>query len=242
MTGKGWLIFGTLVLLAMGSAFYFTGDEKVSLDGVDASAVQLAAQENGNIGDHTIGKAGKVVLIQYSDFQCPGCASAHPVIKALIEKYKDKMLFVSRSKLLPYHQNARAAASFAEAASLQGKYWEMHNVLFENQTSWASLSGQERTDYFANLIASVGGDPEKAKTDISLDEIVKKINYDEALAKKHGVEGTPSFLLNGKMVNDYVKDGKIVPEGTEGARYVWSSLEDFDKLIIQPALKEAGVQ
>lgn len=250
MTSKGWLIFIAIVALAIGGAVYVSRQGKQTIGAnVDLNAIQSASAESGNIADHVKDGGKKVTLIEYGDFQCPGCGSAEPVIEQLRQKYSDKLTFVFRNKLIPGHQNSRAAASFAEAAGLQGKYWEMHDKLYANQNSWVNLpAGDERTNYFASLIKEVGGDPDKAKATIESDDIAKKISYDEALAEKHGVNGTPSFYLNGKDVGSlYVLDGKLVPKETTNAsgtsaQLVWSSADDFDKLVLQPAFQEAGVQ
>jgi len=249
MTSKGWIIFISIVVLAIGGAVYVSRESKQSLGAnVDINAVQQASTESGNVADYSYGTGTKVTLIEYGDYQCPGCSSAAPIMSQLKEKYKDQLTFVFRNKLMSYHQNARAAASFAEAANQQGKYWEMHTKLYENQNLWEGLSaGNERTEYFANLIREIGGDPDKAKSVVESDEIAQKLKYDEALAAKHGVTGTPSFYLNGKDVGSiYTLDGKIVPKGTTNssgtaAQLAWSSLEDFDKLVLQPAFKEAGL-
>ena len=250
MTSKGWLIFIAIVALAIGGAVYVSRQGKQTIGAnVDLNAIQSASAESGNIADHTFGTGTKVTLIEYGDYQCPGCDSAAPIIKQLTEKYQDKLTFVFRNKLIPGHQNSRAAASFAEAAGQQGKYWEMHEKLYDNQNTWVNLAaGDERTNYFAGLIKEIGGDADKAKAAIESDDIAKKISFDEALASKHGVTGTPSFYLNGKDVGSlYVLDGKLVPKGTTNAsgtsaQLVWSSADDFDKLVLQPAFQEAGVQ
>lgn len=250
MTSKGWIIFISIIVLAIGGAIYVSRQDKTNLAAnVDINAVQPASAQSGNIADHTSGTGAKVTLIEYGDYQCPGCDSAAPIMKQLTEKYKDKLTFVFRNKLIPGHQNSRAAASFAEAAGLQGKYWEMHDALYSNQNTWINLAaGDERTNYFASLIKQIGGDPDKAKSVIESEEIAKKISFDEALAGKHGVTGTPSFFLNGKDVGSlYALDGALVDKGATNssgtnAQLVWSSADDFDKLVLQPAFKEAGLQ
>lgn len=242
MTKRGWLIFIVIVVLALGGAIYLSRQNKVVLpDNIDHNSIQAASSYNGQIGDNTYGNIdSKVILIEYGDYQCPGCASAAPVVKQVVEKYKDKIVFVFRSRLMPYHQNARAAASFAEAAGLQGKFWEMHDKLYETQQSWERLSGQERTDFFANLIQQVGGNPVQATEDIEKESISKKIAFDAALADAHGVTGTPSIYLNGVKVEAY-KDGKIVPSNTQGAQQLWADADLLDKEVIQPALRKAGI-
>ena len=243
MTKKGWLIFIAIVALALGGAIYLSRQNKVVLpEGTDHNKVQLPSEYNGQIGDHTYGnKDSKLVLIEYGDYQCPGCASAAPVVKQVVDKYKDKVLFVFRSRLMPYHANARAAASFAEAAGLQGKYWEMHNKLYETQQTWENLSGQQRTDYFATLVQQAGGDPDKARSDIENETIAKKITYDAALADARAVSGTPSLYLNGEKVEAFM-DGKIVSSNTQGATQLWADAELLEKHVIIPALEKAGIE
>lgn len=248
MTSRGWIIFIGLVAVALGAAVYMTKQNQLDVDNVKLDAVQAASADNGNIADHTFGKTdAKVTLIEYGDFQCPGCGTSAPIVKSLTNKYKDKMLFTFRNRLISGHQNARAAASFAEAAGLQGKYWEVHDAIYAGQGSWENLSGQERTDYFTKILDQAGVDSKQALTVIDSDQIKKKIAYDEALANKHGVTGTPTLILNGKNVSDmYSLDGKLVAKGTTNdagttAQVVWANIDDFDKLILQPALKEAGL-
>lgn len=243
MTKKGWLIFIAIVVLALGGAIYLSRQNKVLLpEGIDYNAVQTANEYNGEIGDHTYGnKDSKVVLIEYGDYQCPGCASAAPVIKQVMDKYQDKVLFVFRSRLMPYHANARAAASFAEAAGLQGKYWEMHDKLYETQRTWESLPIQERTDYFATLIQQIGGDQDKARADIESEAIKKKVAYDSALADLREVSGTPSLYLNGEKVEAFM-DGKVVSSNTQGATQLWADADLLEKHVIIPALEKAGIE
>lgn len=250
MTSKGWIIFVSIVVLIVGGAIYVSRQDKTNLTaGIDINTIQKASVDSGNIADHAFGTGTKVTLVEYGDYQCPGCGSSAPIIKQLTEKYQDKLTFVFRNKMMPYHQNARAAASFAEAAGLQGKYWEMHDKLYENQNTWTNLSaGDDRTNFFANLIKEIGGDADKAKAIIESDEIAKKLSFDDALATKQGVTSTPSFYLNGKDVGSlYALDGVIVAKGTTNssgtsAQLVWSNAEDFDKLVLQPAFKDAGIQ
>lgn len=250
MTTKGWLVFLGVIVLAIGGAIYLSRQGKQTLPAdINVNAVQQASAASGNIADHAFGTGAKVILIEYGDYQCPGCATAAPIMNQLKEKYKDKLTFVFRNKLIPGHQNALAAASFAEAAGLQGKFWEMNAKIYETQATWESLSAdQERTDYFASLIKEIGGDSSKALAVIESEDIANKIAFDEALADKHGVTGTPSFFINGKDVGGlYALDGVLAEQGAtnsagESAQAVWASAEDFDALVLQPAFKEAGLQ
>ena len=232
-------------VVLLGGLIYLSNQGKLDVSNVDTNALQSANENNGNISDHTFGNAkSKVTLIEYGDFQCPGCGTAHPYIKSLTEKYKDQISFTFRNfPLTSMHPNALTAAAAAEAAGLQGKYWELHNTIFENQADWQSLSSDERTDYFVNLAKTAGLDANKFRTDFTTNtSINKKIKYDQALGKKVGVTGTPQFMLNGEHLDQYVKDGKIVPQGTEGANPIWSDQDALETLILIPALKKAGIE
>ena len=246
MTKRGWIIFAAIVVVLFGTIFYFSNKNKVDVSSIDTNSVLSASEASGNIGDHVTGPktTSKVVLVEYGDYQCPGCGSAYQPIKTATEKYKDNVTFVFRNfPLTTIHPNAKAAAAAAEAAGLMGKYWEMHDKLYENQQVWQGSSGTDRTALFADYAQQIGLNREKflATINDNAENINKKISFDQALGKKVGVSGTPAFFLNGKEVTEYVKDGKIVDPSTKDANPVWSDAEAFDTLIIQPALKEAGI-
>ncbi len=244
MTKKAWLIFSVLCVAVFGGLIYLANNNKVDVSNVDTTAIQSASPKNGQTGDHTYGNMkSKVILVEYGDYQCPGCGSAYPVIKQAVEKYKDKIGFIFRNfPLYSIHPNAFAASAAAEAAAQQGKYWEMHDQLYTNQSSWNQLTGSERTDQFATLATSIGVDADKLRSTLDSPDIKKKIDYDHALGVKDGVQGTPSFYVGGKNVGDqYVKDGKVVPKGTDGASLAWSDATAFENFVIIPALKAAGI-
>lgn len=206
MSGKAWIIFVAVCVILFGGLVFWSGRDRVDVSGVDTNKIQPADKASGNIADHVFGnKDAKVVLVEYGDFQCPGCGSAHPAVKALSEKYEDQLAFVFRNfPLTSIHPNARAAAAAAEAAGLQGKYWEVHNALFENQDAWSSASASERSSVFAGYAQQAGLNQSEFATTLnerSVD-INKKINFDIALGRKLGVSGTPTFYLNGKKLND----------------------------------------
>ena len=245
MNTKTWIIFGALVVAVLGGLILFSKKDQVEVANVDSNQIQPASEASGNIADQVFGnKESKVVLFEYGDFQCPGCASAAPVIKTLSEKYKDQLAFVFRNNpLSSMHPNAKAAASSAEAAGLQGKYWEMHDKIFAMQNSWGTLSADKRTDAFVNYAMEVGvKDIEKLKSDMGSKAVASKISFGLGLGKKAGVTGTPTFMLNGKKLDQYVKDGAIVASNTDGAKPIWSDQDAFEKLILLPAFKEAGVE
>ena len=232
-----------ICVVVLGVLVMTSNTKKVDVSSVDGNSILNASDDNGNIADHVFGKAdSKVVLVEYGDYQCPGCGSAYPIVKTLSEKYQDQMAFVFRNfPLTSIHPNAKAAATAAEAAGLQGKFWEMHNQLYESQDSWKSLNSSTRGEYFKTLATKAGVDGAKYDTDYTGQAIGKKIAFDMALGKKSNVSGTPTFYLNGKVVDQYVKDGKFVSANTDGAQPIWSDADAFDKLLLIPAFKEAGI-
>ena len=204
MSRNAWLIFVAVVILLLGGLIYLSNKNKVAIDTstINTATVQKASDQSGNIADHVFGKPdSKVVFVEYGDFQCPGCGGAHPTIKALTEKYEGQLTFVFRNfPITSIHPNARAAAAVAEAAGLQGKYWEMHNKLFENQSAWQNLASDKRTDFFSSYASELGLDTNKFKEDVAGASVNQKITFDQALAKKDKVNSTPTFSLTGKLV------------------------------------------
>ncbi len=242
MTKKTWIIFVVVCAAVLGGLIWLSRSGQVNVDTVDLQAVQTPTDENGQIAEHVFGKAdAKVTIIEYGDYQCPGCKAAAPVLKTVAAKYPDDVKLIFRNFPLPGHGNARAAAAAAEAAGLQGKYWEMHDNLYNLQNDWAGLSGQNRLDTFARYAEGLGLNGKKFLDDMNSKEVTAKINYDRALGGKAKVTATPGIFVNGKTVDQSVRDGKLVAGNTTDP-LAWSSAELFEKHIIVPALKEAGVK
>ena len=208
-----WIIFSAAVVLLIGGLVAYTRITNPPLDvsNVNVNSVLAAAPESGDIADHTKGQTdGKILLVEYGDFQCPSCGGAHPNVNALMEEYGDSVTFVYRNfPLTTIHPNARAAAAVAEAAGLQGKYWEMYDLLFESQNSWSSLDASQRTGVFNGYAQSLDLDLDRFTTDIAASNVSKKINFDQAVGKKAGAEATPSFYLNGEKLDDATANGIV---------------------------------
>ena len=245
MSTKTWIIFAAVVVALFGGLIYLSTRDSTDVSDVNPAVVLGADKRAGDLADHTFGNTkSKVVLVEYGDYQCPGCASASEPLKTVSEKYKDHMVFVFRNyPLVSLHPNARAAAAAAEAAGLLGKFWEMHDLLYANQSSWERATTSERNSIFEGYASQIGLDVTKFANTLreKSDVINKKISFDQALGSKVGVTGTPAFYLNGKSLDQYVLDGKIVPANTSGATAVWTDADLLDKYVLQPAFKEAGI-
>lgn len=199
MSKLAWIIFAVVAAGILTLLIVLSPRDKIDVSSINTNEVQSASTDNGNIADHVFGKVGShVTLIEYGDFQCPGCGSAYPRVKAISEEYKDQLQFVFRNfPLTSIHPNAKAAAGAAEAAGLQGKYWEMHDLIYQSQTSWSLLTDKERTDAFNGYARQLGLDISKFDSDISSAAVTKKITFDQTIGKKAGVDSTPTFYLNG---------------------------------------------
>lgn len=228
MSTKGWIIFAAVCVVLFGGLIVWSGRDKIDVSNVDGNKVQPASESSGNIADHLFGnKEAKVVLFEYGDFQCPGCAGAHPTVKTVTEKYKDEVAFVFRNfPLTTIHPNARAAAAAVEAAGLHGKYWQMHDLMFERQSAWSNASINDRTSLFKQYAVDAGVDADKftkTLTDKSA-QINRKINFDTAIGRKQNANSTPTFFLNGKKLEANQFESEEALENT-----------------LTKALKDAGV-
>jgi protein-disulfide isomerase len=202
LSKKAWIIFTILVIGVFALLIVYSNGSKIDIGNVDTNAIQVGNTQNGNIADHVFGKAdSKVTLIEYGDYQCPGCGAEHINVKAMLDTYGEKIRYVFRNfPLTSIHPNAKAASATVEAAGLQNKFWEMHNKIYEAQSAWSDLSASDRDSLFASYAKDLGLDVDKFKTDITSTEINNKINYDTALARKLNLSGTPSFFLNGTAI------------------------------------------
>ena len=195
------LAFGGLLVWSIGQK----SENSPNYADFNANDVIGPNKYNGEIGDHVFGNAAAPVLIfEYADYQCPGCATTYPRLKKLLEEYGDKLGIVYRSYLLSYHQNGTAAASAAEAAGLQGYWAEYANLLFTNQSEWEYASVRERGEIFASYFEAVSegkGDLEKFRSDMGSSNVKKKIDFDMGLGKHVDVQSTPWLIINGEHID-----------------------------------------
>lgn len=213
MTKTAWIIFSAVIVIILGGLIFLSRQNSSAIDvsNVDAFSVLAASEQSGNIADRVYNDTvSDVVLVEYGDYQCPGCAAAHPHIKTLLEEYGDRISFVYRNlPLTTIHPNALAAAAVAEAAGQQGKFWEMHDILYEEQTSWQSQDAILRTDTFRGFAARLELDIETFNADLTSAEVASKISFDRALATKVGASSTPTFTLGNELLVDSAATGII---------------------------------
>jgi len=136
----------------------------------------------------------KVTIIEFSDFQCPFCGRVEPTLDQVIEEYGDKVQIAFKHMPLHFHAKAPAAHAAAIAAGKQDKFWEMHDLIFENQ---AAMSEAKYVEWAGEL----GLDVDRFKRDVASPEVQKIIEADKQEAAKLGVTGTPSFFINGRFLS-----------------------------------------
>jgi protein-disulfide isomerase len=153
--------------------------------------------------DHVSSQAEvPVTVIEYSDFQCPACAAYFPVMEQLVREASTTMRLVYRHYPLGQHKHAQLAARASEAASNQGKFWEMAKLLFENQNTWNILSDADARKTFAGYAADLGLNMDTYAADLDSDAAKARVASDLKAGVTIGVNSTPTFFVNGKAISN----------------------------------------
>lgn len=148
-------------------------------------------------GDHIEGKtSATITLVEYGDFQCSHSGEAYPLIKKLMKEFHDELLFVFRNFPDETHPEAMIAAQAAEAAGLQNKFWEMHDLIFEQHEQLT----EDNLIYFAE---SLNLDVEQFESDRASQNVLSKIESDVESGIRSGVEDTPTFFIDDKRLENY---------------------------------------
>src|SRR5690348_14074201 len=144
-------------------------------------------------GDHAFGPPNAhVTLVEYGDFECPFCGRAYPELKRVLKQLGPKVRFVFRHfPVIAEHPHAQHAAEVAEAAAAQGKFWEMHDLLYQHQDA---LEDDDRLDYARQL----GRDVERVQRELAAHVHAPHVKGDMVSGERSGVSGTPRFFINGR--------------------------------------------
>jgi protein-disulfide isomerase len=196
-TGRRILIWLAVILIVGGGIYgvvKLAGSSSVSNNnGLLYAAVGASDWVKGN-------KEAKTVLVEYSDYQCPACALFSSVVKEIVAQNPDKLSFVYRNfPLSEIHRNALVASYAAEAAGKQGKFWEMHDMIFENQAVWSEEIDPRGT--FVVYAGELNLNTDKFTIDMNSKDIKDKVDNDYQSGVKSGVNATPTFYLNGKQMS-----------------------------------------
>jgi len=145
-------------------------------------------------------KNAKVVLIEYSDFECPACKIFAQEIQSIVDEFSEHIVFTYRHYPLNIHEYAIQAAYAADAAGAQGKFWDMHDMLFLTQEEWASQKNPEES--FFNYAKNLGLDMKKFEEDYNSKSVRGRVEASQSFAQELGLTGTPSLFINGKKINN----------------------------------------
>jgi protein-disulfide isomerase len=211
-----WLWLGAIiaVILVIFGMVKLASKTPLEDEGRGDSSVLVLEQNDWFKGN----REASVKLIEYSDLQCPACLYYYPFVKRLAEEYKDDLAVIYRHFPLKQHKNGEKAAFAAEAAGRQGKFWEMHDLLFENQSSWGPLG--DTSEEFEKYAQKTGLNIDQYKSDFDSDVVEDAVAEDIASGNAAAVNATPTFFINGNKIKN--------PQ----------NYEDF-KQIIENALQEA---
>lgn len=177
-----------IVVVLMGGSFLY------------ANYAARSADEGVVISDHIKGNSeSSVTLTEYSDFQCPACGQFYPIVKSVLEQYGDDIAFEYKHfPLVSIHPYAMPAAKAAEAAGQQGKFFEMHDKLFENQNAWSKSATPQV--FFIRYAEELGLNVDLFKQHMRSSMLEDRIKEQFAEAQDLGLTGTPSFFLNGERL------------------------------------------
>jgi len=161
----------------------------------------LAAPAPVTSADHVTGPSNApVTMIEYGDFECPACGAYFPFVERLMKDASTTVRLVFRHFPLPQHPNAPIAAEASEAASLQGKFWDMYRLLYEHQNDWVNLPDAHTImDSYAEQL---GLDMVKFKADLDSAAVKAVVDADQAEGVKIGIDATPTFFVNGKAITN----------------------------------------
>ena len=188
--GKMVAALGIIIVALFGYYFYAMGTGQIN------NVTEVIVSQD----DHVRGALdGRVTLVEFGDLQCPACGAYEPIVRQLVKDNPTTLKVIFRHfPLVQIHSNALLAAKASEAAGLQGKFWEMHDILYDNQKQWSE--GLNAREFIMEYAKTIGLDTTKFATDIENKDIEAKILAQYQERNKLGVQGTPTFFLNGKMI------------------------------------------
>jgi len=188
------IVIAVAIALAASAAVYLS---RQSSDEPASAPAPLAV----NLGESRFlgNPDAPVTLVEFGDYQCPSCKHYHPMTKELLRRHPDKVKFEFRHfPLVEIHRNAMGAALAAEAAGEQGKFWEMHDLLFQWQEKWSASSNPESE--FLAYAAQLGLDSNRFMQVMRSPEVQQRILSDITRGRQASVMGTPTFFVNGQRI------------------------------------------
>ncbi len=193
----GVILLLTAVLLFGGIFFLSRGNSSTSPQTIESTTVsQIDYSKGEKIGSDS----AKVKVVEFSDLECPACLAAEPSVKSIRTSYKpDQVQLIYRHFPLPQHTHSSTVAALAEAAGKQGKFWEMHDKLFDTQSQWSAMG--DATPFFMDLVKQLELNENEIKQDMGNPAVKARIEDDVAEGNRLGINQTPTFFVNGHKLN-----------------------------------------
>jgi len=167
--------------------------KKIDLNLPKVKYKHLVTKDDPSIGN----PSAKVRIVEFSDFQCPYCRKSYPIIQSLLKKYGDQIYFVYRDFPLPSHPDARKAAEAGECAQDQGEFWNMHNMIFDNQENI-------KVPDLQRYATKVGINMKIFNKCLLSGKYAKEVEDDYKVGQYVGVSGTPSFFINDNIIRGFI--------------------------------------
>ena len=214
------LIVAAVALVALGSGAMLYRAKRPQLLSIPEDKV--LSGKSGAESMHIRGDPNaQVTLEEFADFQCPPCGDFAHFGEELLKEYDSRLRIVFRNFPLPGHEHAREAALAAEAAGLQGHFWEMHDVLYREQAVWSKAPNAR--ELFESYAGTIGLNMDQFRKDVDSDKARERVDSDHALADSLGIKVTPTLFINSHPLDPKDKN----PEGVRAA--INAALEEKSK-------------
>jgi protein-disulfide isomerase len=191
------LLFGGIFLLSGKSPTNGPSNKVNDSLLIPQNAIETSGIVNGNYLAAT--NSATLTLVEFGDYECPACGEYNPIIKQILTNYSGKINYVFRNYPLPQHTNAPISSYAVEAAGLQGKYWQMHDKVYDTQNDWANLP--DPTNVFVGYANDIELNADQFTKDLNSSSVKNKVQNDMNDGNTIGITETPTFFLNGQRMN-----------------------------------------
>lgn len=208
------IIAVVLVVAVIGSVFLWQSGRQNDPLPVAQSQLPAAAMSPQPLGPRQLPANAVVTLEEFGDYQCPPCGLLHPTLKKYKQELGPNLNFIFRNLPLPtLHKNAVVAAQAAEAARVQDRFWEMHDLLYENQELWSEDINPR--GIFLKFAADLGLDTKRFERDMDDKQVLLRIEADQQAAAQLGINSTPTILIEGRRLLPEVTNPEGIRKGIE---------------------------
>ena len=203
------IIVAVLLAALLGGAFLLKSDRINDSFNAAPSSPSPVVDQDRKLPANVV-----VTLEEFGDYQCPPCGELHPTLKKLKQEFGPNLNFIFRNlPLTTIHKNALAAAQAAEAARMQNRFWEMHDLLYENQTLWKDDINPRAI--FRKFAGDIGLDTARFMRDLDDKQVQLRIQADQEAAAGLGINGTPTILIDGRQLRAEVTNPEGVRKGID---------------------------